>query len=203
MAMNSEHTRKCWIIPLLGCLPKIISFACSLKDEPIEFIEGNAIMKPVYTRLTTGLKWVAGKMLTLLFDFVIRIFRFARFDAIRFYVRRALWSARFGHMGEGVYIYPYVIVHNPKQVCIGHRVAIAEFVHIWGRGGVVIGSDSMIASHCVITSQTHSINGDLYKHTLECKPVVIGENVWVGAGSVILPRVTIGNNSVIGVLVVL
>ena len=29
-------------------------------------------------------------------------------------------------------------------------------------------------------------------------PVRIGENVWVGAGAVILPGVTIGDNSVIG-----
>ena len=30
------------------------------------------------------------------------------------------------------------------------------------------------------------------------KPVHIGENVWVGAGTVIVPGVTIGKNSVIG-----
>lgn len=29
-------------------------------------------------------------------------------------------------------------------------------------------------------------------------PVIIGDNVWVGAGSCILPNVTIGNNCIIG-----
>lgn len=29
-------------------------------------------------------------------------------------------------------------------------------------------------------------------------PVVIGDNVWIGGGAIILPGVTIGNNAVIG-----
>ncbi|WP_298885726.1 acyltransferase [uncultured Bradyrhizobium sp.] len=76
-----------------------------------------------------------------------------------------------------------------------------EFVHIWGGGGVEIGTDTLIAAHVVITSVTHDVNGlsenRLYRDTIIRQPVLIGSNVWVGSNAVILPGVTIGDGSVI------
>ncbi|MBL0225856.1 MAG: hypothetical protein IPQ16_09865 [Geobacteraceae bacterium] len=69
---------------------------------------------------------------------------------------------------------------------------------MWGGGGIEIGNNTLIASHSVITSQTHSFGSALYRETVDYKPVVIGDNVWIGAGAIILPGVTVGNNSVIG-----
>lgn len=119
-------------------------------------------------------------------------------DSASILFRRAVWLARNLKLGQDVTIRRNVVIRCPERVILGHRVYINEFVHIWGGGGVEIGSDSMIASHCVIISQTHVINGSLYRETLDCRPVVIGENVWIGAGAIILPGVKIGNNSVVG-----
>jgi len=72
-------------------------------------------------------------------------------------------------------------------------------VHIWGGGGVYVGDDSMIAAHTTITSVTHELrNGGLYRKTRLKKPVVIGKNVWIGSGAIILPGVTVGDNAVVG-----
>lgn len=95
-------------------------------------------------------------------------------------------------------IYPHVIIHGPEQVAIGARCAIAEFVHIWGGGGITIGNDVMVASHAVITSLTHDTCAKVYRESLIARPVLIEDNVWIGAGSVILPGVRIGTGSVIG-----
>lgn len=112
------------------------------------------------------------------------------------FFRRVYWRSRLGDIGHGCYIYPNVVIHSPGSVSIGNRVSMAEFVHIWGGGGVRIGDDVMIASHCIITSQTHNVDPSVRRENV-FKPVVIGENVWIGSGATILPGVSIGKNSVI------
>lgn len=138
------------------------------------------------------------KLITLLFLIFNKISFFLKFRQISILIRNARWRSRLGYMGKHVNIYPCVIIHNPKKVSIGNNVTIGEFVHIYGWGGVEIGEDTMVASSCIITSQSHSISKTHYRETLVCKPVVIGKNVWIGAGSIVLPGVSIGNNSVVG-----
>ena len=85
---------------------------------------------------------------------------------------------------------------------IGENVTLNDFVLIWGTGSVTIGDHSMIASHTVITSQTHDVGalgaGKLYRETNICRPVFIGRNVWIGSSVTILPGVTIGDNAIVG-----
>lgn len=117
-----------------------------------------------------------------------RIFAFLN-DTIRY----AKWKKRLKALGKNTKIYPYVIIHNPECVEIGSNVAIAEFVHIWGGGGVKIGEDVMIASHTVITSLTHEPDTSLlYRETL------VKKEVKIGAGAIIMPGVTIGDGAIIG-----
>jgi len=129
---------------------------------------------------------------------VLFVVNFFKIQSIFGLIGLGLWRAKKLTFGDEVVIRNHVVIRHPERVIIGSRVAINEFTHIWGGGGVEIGTDTMIASHCVITSQTHSINGVHYRETLERKPVFIGDNVWVGAGAIILPGVRIGNNSVVG-----
>ncbi len=81
---------------------------------------------------------------------------------------------------------------------VGKRVAINAFVHIWANKPVTIGDNTMIASHVQITTSTHSYKIRPYRDHREDAPVVIGNNVWIGSGAIILPGITIGDNSVIG-----
>lgn len=122
-----------------------------------------------------------------------------------FYCERKIsltyWKFRLKHFGVGSYIYRGAKIYSPKMVEIGNNVSINDFVHIWGGGGVQIGSDTLIAAHTTITSQTHDAkaltSGRLYRQTMIRKNVFIGSNVWIGSGAIILPGVTIGNNSII------
>jgi len=113
-----------------------------------------------------------------------------------------LKTSRLGAAGSACVVYPTARIYNGRHVRLGDHVTINDFVHIWGLGGVTIGNDCMIASHCAIISQTHDVGAFLkglkYRETMEAdRPVIIGDNVWIGAAAVILPGVSIGNDSVV------
>jgi acetyltransferase-like isoleucine patch superfamily enzyme len=89
-------------------------------------------------------------------------------------------------------------IDNAENVEIGDNVAIGPFVHMWGGGGIKIGSGTMIGAHTAITSEGHEDNKEAKFGTLVRKPVVIEENVDIGTHCVVLPGVTIGKASVVG-----
>ena len=93
--------------------------------------------------------------------------------------------------------YP-VVIHGPNCVELGDEVHLAEFVHIWGQGGVKIGDQVMVGAHSAITSITHDYNVDPMYYYNVLRPVVIGNNVWIGTHAIIMPGVSIGDGAVVG-----
>jgi len=68
-------------------------------------------------------------------------------------------------------------------------------------GPVLIGEGSACSQNCFISGQSHhyeDVSKNFLRQGVETRQVVIGKNVWIGANSVILPGVKIGDNSVIG-----
>jgi galactoside O-acetyltransferase len=90
---------------------------------------------------------------------------------------------------------PLVILH-PEGLRIGSQVDIGEFVHIRANGGVTIGDRVLIASHAIITSREHPIALPRYGVTKDA-PVRIEDDVWIGAGAIVLPGVSIGKGAVV------
>lgn len=63
---------------------------------------------------------------------------------------------------------------------------------------VVIGDNCMMAPRVCIYTATHPIEAAARNSGREYgKPVIIGDNVWLGGNAVIAPGVTIGNNVVV------
>jgi acetyltransferase-like isoleucine patch superfamily enzyme len=58
----------------------------------------------------------------------------------------------------------------------------------------------MIGPYCYITDHDHGVDeqGPISAQALVEAPVKVGDNVWIGAHSVILKGVSIGDNAVIG-----
>jgi len=71
-----------------------------------------------------------------------------------------------------------------------------------GGGKIDIGTNVLIASHVLITSENHSIdpecNIEYMNQPLLCSDVKIEDGCWIGEKVCILPGVTIGKKSVIG-----
>ena len=68
--------------------------------------------------------------------------------------------------------------------------------YIQGDNGIIIGNNVQIGPGVSLISANHNFqNYDLH---IESSPIIIGNNVWIGANSVILPGVIIGENVIIG-----
>lgn len=97
--------------------------------------------------------------------------------------------------------------NNPNQIVFGANCQINDSVHIASIGSVHIGNDVMIASRVFITDHQHgnykgSNQSSPYQKVrdrdLVSLPVRIGNNVWIGESSSILPGVSVGDNAIIG-----
>jgi len=78
---------------------------------------------------------------------------------------------------------------------------LSQFSLVAGHGGITIGKYVVFGSHCIVLSSNHIFNDLELPYMFQgdaLSPVVIEDNVWVGAGSIVLAGTTIGRNSVIG-----
>lgn len=114
--------------------------------------------------------------------------------------REALLERMFAEIGENCYFEPPLHANwAGKYVHLGSRVYANFNLTLVDDTDIYIGSDVMFGPNVVVCTGTHPICPEIRrKHAQYNLPVRIGNNVWVGAGAVILPGVTIGDNSVIG-----
>jgi acetyltransferase-like isoleucine patch superfamily enzyme len=106
------------------------------------------------------------------------------------------------NIGEGTSISSYVKIKstNAGYVNIGKHCNIHSFGVIYGDGGVTIGDHVRIATHTVIVPNNHQFddaNKNIYEQGTERKPIVIKDDVWIGAHVTILAGVTIGAHAVV------
>lgn len=90
-------------------------------------------------------------------------------------------------------------------ILIGSNVSIQKDCHIGAINKIVIGNNVLLASKVYISDHSH---GEITLETLKLPPakrqlfskgpVIIEDNVWLGEGVVVLPGVTIGENSIVG-----
>lgn len=84
-------------------------------------------------------------------------------------------------------------VHFGKGIYCNSNLTLVDDGHIY------IGDHTMIAPNVVIATAGHPILPILREHNyVYCQDVHIGNNVWLGSNVIVLPGVTIGDNTVIG-----
>ncbi len=98
-------------------------------------------------------------------------------------------------LGEGSSVSAPIYINMADKVSIGKNVNILGGLNCMSFGGVTVGDNVNISFNCTIVTNNHDPKD---KNILICKPVCIGNNVWIGANVTILPGITIGENSVIG-----
>lgn len=114
--------------------------------------------------------------------------------------RQALLSEMFAEIGDGCYIEPPLhanwggrFVHFGRNIYCNFGATFVDDTHIY------IGDYTMLGPHVTIATAGHPILPELREQVYQYNmPVHIGRNCWLGAGVIVLPGVTIGDNSVIG-----
>ncbi|MCC8063784.1 MAG: sugar O-acetyltransferase [Clostridiales bacterium] len=114
--------------------------------------------------------------------------------------REELLRQMFAEIGEGCYIEPPLHanwgghhVHFGKNVYANFNLTLVDDTHIY------VGDCTMFGPNVTIATAGHPILPELREQGLQYNvPVHIGRNCWLGAGVVVLPGVTIGDNTVVG-----
>ena len=114
--------------------------------------------------------------------------------------REEMLKEMFAEIGENCYIEPPFHanwggkhVHFGNNVYANFGLTLVDDTHIY------VGDGTMFGPNCVIATAGHPIDPELRERQLQYNiPVHIGKNCWLGAGVLVMPGVTIGDNSVIG-----
>lgn len=103
-------------------------------------------------------------------------------------------------VGKRVVIYPKVWIMTGRNLVIGDDVDIALGVLITSDGGVEIGDRTLVGYGTMILSANHRIpnrKSRIFDAGHVKKPVVIANDVWIGANCLILPGAKIGEGAVV------
>lgn len=106
-------------------------------------------------------------------------------------------------LGERNIIYPGATIRiDQGWMETGMEVSFGSGCHIYEpRAGLTIGDYCMIGGGVLICGVNHgyAIRGVPMRHqTFEAAPIMIGQDVWIGMGAIILPGITLGDGAIVG-----
>jgi galactoside O-acetyltransferase len=114
--------------------------------------------------------------------------------------REAMLKEMFAEFGDGNYIEPPLHanwagrhVHFGNHIYANFNLTLVDDTHIY------IGDHTMLGPNVTIATAGHPILPELREQAYQYNmPVHIGRNCWLGAGVIVMPGVTIGDNTVVG-----
>ncbi len=104
-----------------------------------------------------------------------------------------------GHVGVESTVRPPFYCDYGYQTLLGDRVFANWGLVALDVGKITIGNDVLIGPNVQLLTATHPLDPEARRAKWEgSKPIVIGNNVWLGGGVIVCPGVTIGDNTVVG-----
>ncbi|MDM7887435.1 acyltransferase [Curtobacterium sp. RHCJP20] len=110
-------------------------------------------------------------------------------------------------LGENVTVGPNarllasgVISEPGEHIRVGDRTAVGSGNLLWGQGGVTIGRDCLLGPNVTFISEDHVFDDadtPIRQQGSRRAPIVVGDDVWIGAGATVLRGVTIGDGAVV------
>ena len=108
--------------------------------------------------------------------------------------RKALDDLFGGKAPEGLGLFTPVQIDFPKQIRFGEHVFINHSFTAMSVGGIYLGDRVQIGPHVTIVTDNHDFSN---RSVLICKPVKIGNGVWIGANVTILENAVIAAGAVV------
>lgn len=121
----------------------------------------------------------------------------------------ALLDRLLGGRGRNLWITPPFFVDYGENIFFGDNCEVNMNCTFLDDNRIVIGDNALIAPNVQIYTAFHPTNardrfgdpcpdGSFAFCKTRTAPVIIGRNVWIGGGAILLPGITIGDNVVIG-----
>ena len=116
-------------------------------------------------------------------------------------MRASFYKLFFKQVGKSVSIMSGLKIRGPRGISIGNNSGINYGCLLDGSGGLTIGADVMVGQNVSFFSGEHKFKRTDIPMRLQgfkYQPVVVKDDVWIGAGAIILPGVSIGRGTIIG-----
>ena len=136
--------------------------------------------------------------------------RFASIPSIDAVERRRVLTSLLGTVGDGVWIEPPFFCDYGAHIHIGADTFVNVNCVFLDSAEIRIGANVLVGPGVQILTASHPLRAadrivppserrtDAATYRTFAQPIVIGDNVWIGAGSIVCPGVTIGENTTIG-----
>ena len=98
---------------------------------------------------------------------------------------------------DSVTVFPPFHSEFGKNLHLGKNVFINLGCRFQDTGGITIGDGTLIGHGSTLTTLNHAID-PARRADMTPSPILIGRNVWLGAGVTVVPGVTIGNGAIVG-----
>jgi maltose O-acetyltransferase len=114
-------------------------------------------------------------------------------------LRRALLEQLLGSIGEDTELRSPIYVDYGSNITIGARCFANYGFMALDVAAITIGDDVQIGPNVQLLTPTHPVEPGPRRDKWEAaEPITIGDNVWLGGGTIVCPGVTIGANTVVG-----
>lgn len=116
-------------------------------------------------------------------------------------------SEMFGYIGKNTRVNQPVYIDYGYNISIGDNCIVNMNCTFLDTGEIRIGKNTLIGPDVKIYTATHALDiNERFLHEADgtmaiktrTEPVSIGDNTWIGGGTIVLPGVNIGSNVIIG-----
>ena len=155
-----------------------------------------------YERMEAGLIYDPGdkEIMDEQFPYLDKLWEFNQLKPSECDKKEKYMKEVFAECGENCYIeLPFRANWGGKHVHFGSGIYANSNLTLVDDGHIYVGDKVMFGPNVTVATANHPIDSPLREKALQYnKDVYIDENVWIGAGVVIVPGVHIGKNTVIG-----
>lgn len=138
---------------------------------------------------------------TAILDYLVELFMaLTPHDSLSNRIKRRLMIWRGASIGANPKIWRDVWVDDYRKLKIGANVSIGKSAMLQCIGGITVGDNVMIAHGSQLISAGHHIpepDEPMRFSGLDIAPIILEDDVWIGAGAIVLPGIIVGKGAVV------